>query len=108
MMSVTVPVTSAAPTRSTRNARIHAVATGRASSLGAGFATGGASARALKARARTAGPRRLIAVPAIAKTLEERIADGEFTQSQESPLLWGLNNLRDAVKNVSPQSTCLI
>ena len=108
MMSAAMPVASAAPTCVQRNTRIHAVATSRTASLGGKWANGGASSKALKARARVVAPRHVIATPVRAKSLEERIADGEFTQSQESPLLWGLNNLRDAVKNVSPQSTCLI
>jgi hypothetical protein len=108
MMSLAAPVASAVPARVQRRARPHAVASARATSLGAGWAHGGSSARALKARARVTAPRRVMAAPAQAKTLEERIASGEFTQSTESPLLWGLNNLRDTIKNVAPQSTCLI
>ena len=108
MMSLAAPVASAVPARVQRRARPHAVANARATALGAGWAHGGSSARALKARARVTAPRRATAAPAQAKTLEERIASGEFTQSTESPLLWGLNNLRDTIKNVAPQSTCLI
>jgi hypothetical protein len=108
MMSLAAPVASAVPARVQRRARPHAVASARATSLGAGWAHGGSSARALKARARVTAPRRVMAAPAQAKTLEERIASGEFTQSTESPLLWGLNNLRDAIKNVAPQSTCAL
>lgn len=108
MMSLAAPVASAVPARVQRRARPHAVANARATALGAGWAHGGSSARALKARARVTAPRRAMAAPAQAKTLEERIASGEFTQSTESPLLWGLNNLRDTIKNVAPQSTCLI
>lgn len=108
MMSLAAPVASAVPARVQRRARPHAVANARATALGAGWAHGGSSARALKARARVTAPRRATAAPAQAKTLEERIASGEFTQSTQSPLLWGLNNLRDTIKNVAPQSTCLI
>ena len=108
MMSLAAPVASAVPARVQRRARPHAVASARATSLGAGWAHGGSSARALKARARVTAPRRAMAAPAQAKTLEERIASGEFTQSTESPLLWGLNNLRDAIKSVAPQSTCAL
>ena len=108
MMSLAASVASPVPARVQRRARPHAVANARATALGAGWAHGGSSARALKARARVTAPRRATAAPAQAKTLEERIASGEFTQSTESPLLWGLNNLRDTIKNVAPQSTCLI
>ena len=108
MMSLAASVASPVPARVQRRARPHAVANARATALGAGWAHGGSSARALKARARVTAPRRAMVAPVQAKTLEERIASGEFTQSPESPLLWGLNNLRNAVKNVAPQSTCLI
>ena len=64
MMSLAAPVASAVPARVQRRARPHAVASARATSLGAGWAHGGSSARALKARARVTAPRRVMAAPA--------------------------------------------
>ena len=111
MMSLAASASAAAPARvvpaGQRNTRIHACASPGVTSLGAGRAMGGASAGALRARARAApGARRRVVAPVRAKTLEERIASGEFTKPRSSPLLGGLNGLRDAIKKVSPQSAC--
>ena len=111
MMSLAASASAAGPTRvvpaGQRNTRIHACAGPGVTSLGAGRAMGGASAGALRARAHASpGARRRIVAPVRAKTLEERIASGEFTKPRSSPLLGGLDIIRDAIKKVSPESAC--
>ena len=111
MMSLAASASAAGPTRvvpaGQRNTRIHACAGPGVTSLGAGRAMGGASAGALRARAHTSpGARRRVVAPVRAKTLEERIASGEFTKPRSSPLLGGLDIIRDAIKKVSPESAC--
>ena len=111
MMSLAASASAAGPTRvvpaGQRNTRIHACAGPGVTSLGAGRAMGGASAGALRARAHASpGARRRVVAPVRAKTLEERIASGEFTKPRSSPLLGGLDIIRDAIKKVSPESAC--
>lgn len=79
--------------------------------LGAGEGMGAPSARLLRARCRRGvvgmGDRRAV-MTVRAKTLEERIASGEFTKPRTSFGETLLNGLRDALKSVeSPQSESL-
>ena len=85
-----------------------AAGNGLGGGLGAGEGMGAPSARLLRARCRRGvvgvGGRRAV-MPVQAKTLEERIASGEFTKPRTSLGENVLNGLRDALKNVeSPQS----
>lgn len=100
------PHASPAPVPRGRRVSIDACASAiRAPSLGYGRALGGASARSLRVGGRPARVQaRRACAPVRAKTLEERIASGEFTQKPKNPLLWGLDAVRGAVKSASPDS----
>lgn len=100
------PRASPAPVPRGRRVSIDACASAiRAPSLGYGRALGGASARSLRVGGRPARVQaRRACAPVRAKTLEERIASGEFTQKPKNPLLWGLDAVRGAVKSASPDS----
>ena len=80
------------------------------SNLGAGRAMRGFGSESLRGSGRAAGvtlPRRRAATPCRAKTLEERIASGEFTKPRSSPAEDLLNGFRGLIRNVdNPQGEC--
>ena len=73
------------------------------SNLGAGRAMRGFGSESLRGSGRAAGvtlPRRRAATPCRAKTLEERIASGEFSKPRSSPAEDLLNGIRGLIRNV--------
>ena len=98
---------TAAP--SVGRARVTPSASSR-SNLGAGRAMRGLGSESLHRSNGAAGvrlSRRRVATPCRAKTLEERIASGEFTKPRSSPAEDLLNGVRRLIRNVdNPQGEC--
>jgi hypothetical protein len=98
---------TAAP--SVGRARVTPSASSR-SNLGAGRAMRGLGSESLHRSNGAAGvrlSRRRVATPCRAKTLEERIASGEFTKPRSSPAEDLLNGVRGLIRNVdNPQGEC--
>ena len=96
---------TAAP--SVGRARVTPSASSR-SNLGAGRAMRGLGSESLHRSNGAAGvrlSRRRVATPCRAKTLEERIASGEFTKPRSSPAEDLLNGVRGLIRNVdNPQA----
>jgi hypothetical protein len=113
MSLASAPVAAVPPARgasaSRRRGAIQSTAASGAG-LGAGEGMGALSRRLLRASSRRgvvggAGGRRAVTVQA--KSLEERIASGEFTKPRTSIGETVLNGMREALKSVeSPQSEC--